>query len=58
MTNSTGINITSELKGIFKKAIQNYYFTSPENTLTYTYKMMIRMLFRQAFVIKMEQSIL
>ncbi|BCD02759.1 hypothetical protein BC30048_p1268 (plasmid) [Bacillus cereus] len=42
MTNSTGINITSELKGIFKKAIQNYYFTSPENTLTYTYKMMIR----------------
>lgn len=40
--NSTGINVTKEIKEVFKKAVQYYYFTSPENTMVYTYKMMIR----------------
>ncbi|MED3613634.1 Mu transposase C-terminal domain-containing protein [Bacillus wiedmannii] len=42
ITNSTGINITSEIKEMFKRAVQSYYFSNQENTLAYTYKMMIR----------------
>ncbi|MEB9455289.1 MULTISPECIES: Mu transposase C-terminal domain-containing protein [Bacillus cereus group] len=42
ITNSIGVNITSEIKEKFKRAVQSYYFSNQENTLAYTYKMMIR----------------
>ncbi|WP_391485743.1 Mu transposase C-terminal domain-containing protein [Bacillus cereus] len=46
INNSTGINVTAEIKRVFEKAVKKYYFTDPNNTLTYTYKMMIRQYFQ------------
>lgn len=46
INNSTGINVTAETKRVFEKAVKKYYFTDPNNTLTYTYKMMIRQYFQ------------
>ncbi|MRB11100.1 DDE-type integrase/transposase/recombinase [Bacillus thuringiensis] len=44
--NSTGINVTPEIKQLFERAVKNYYFPNLENTLTHTYKMMIRKSFQ------------
>ncbi|MEK4086062.1 Mu transposase C-terminal domain-containing protein [Psychrobacillus sp. FSL K6-1415] len=41
-TNSVGINITDETRVIFNKAIKKHYFTSKKNSLSHTYKMMIK----------------
>lgn len=46
MRNSAGINVTPEIQQLFEKAVQNYYFVNPDNTLTHTYKMMIRKSFQ------------
>ncbi|EKU44047.1 Mu transposase C-terminal domain-containing protein [Lysinibacillus capsici] len=39
---TVGINVTKEITDIFRKAIKRYYLTDKKNTLTFTYKMMIK----------------
>lgn len=39
---TVGINVTKEMKDIFRKAIKKYYLTDKKNTLTFAYKMMIK----------------
>ncbi|MGE7694966.1 Mu transposase C-terminal domain-containing protein [Lysinibacillus sp. NPDC094177] len=44
-TNSVGINVTDEIRDTFRKAIKRYYFSSKKNSLSFTYKMMIKEFF-------------
>ena len=37
-----GVNVTKEIKDIFRKAIKKYYLSDRKNTLTFAYKMMIK----------------
>lgn len=39
---TVGINVTKEMKDIFRKTIKKYYLTDKKNTLTFAYKMMIK----------------
>lgn len=54
LNNSTGIIITTEIKEIFKKAVKKYYFKDKRNSLTFTYKMMIKDDF--SYVIRVEDG--
>lgn len=53
--NSVGVIVTDEIKEIFKKAVNKYYFKDKKNSLTFTYKMMIKDDF--SYVIRSENGI-
>jgi len=42
---TVGINVTNEIKDIFRKAIKKYYLSDKRNTLVFAYKMMIKEFF-------------
>lgn len=52
-----GINIDEEIKKIFKTAINKYYYTSSQKTLTLTYELMLKDFFSKETKIKNNQKI-
>lgn len=53
--NSVGIIVTDEIKDIFRKAVKKYYFSDKKNTLTFTFKMMIKDDF--SYVFRLEDGV-
>lgn len=47
-----GINITDDIKRIFRIALNRYYYTNRQNPLTVTYQLMIRDFFSEEFKIQ------
>ncbi|UZQ52430.1 Mu transposase C-terminal domain-containing protein [Clostridium kluyveri] len=53
----TGINIDEEIKKVFKTAINKYYYTTSQKTLTLTYELMLKEFFSKETKIKDNKEI-
>ncbi|MFG3613496.1 Mu transposase C-terminal domain-containing protein [Rummeliibacillus stabekisii] len=42
LSDTEGINVTEEIKAVFRKAIKKYYLSDKKNSFTHAYKMMIK----------------